>query len=164
MAAVIRRYSELLHSRIGVRGVSVDHRTALLLHDWGSIGEEKKRGTGQVNFLSFPQETCPRLSNSLVFLHNRHPAVELLGKRYAMAERVVSATEFRENADECMDWARTAPQRPGARDFPTVGRDLASGRCPAGEQATAGTCHVWNNRGEDIAVAGSGSVSTVTGS
>jgi hypothetical protein len=108
MAAVIRRYSELLHSRIGVRGVIVDHRTALLLHDWGSIGEEKKRGTGQVNFLSFPQETCPRLSNSLVFLHRHHRAVEILGKRCAIAERVVSATEFRENADECMDWARTA--------------------------------------------------------
>jgi hypothetical protein len=79
MAAVIRRYSELLHSRIGVRGVMVHHRTALLLHDWGSIGRRRSGGTGQLNFLSFPQETWPRLPNSLVFLKHRHGAGRLDG-------------------------------------------------------------------------------------
>jgi hypothetical protein len=39
----------------------------------------------------------------------RHSVVEIRrGRWWLKAERIVSAKDFRDNANECMDWARTA--------------------------------------------------------
>jgi len=70
------------------------------------IGGRRKKQ--QASAPSFPHESWPQSSNPFVFLKCVIVPSRFSGQRYAIVERIVSATEFRENADECMDWARTA--------------------------------------------------------
>jgi hypothetical protein len=81
--------------------------------------------------------TLPTGLESACASKKRHSAVEIRGEKWdTKAERTVSAKEYRDNAVECMGWARTARSDRERAIFLQMA-DLDSGRCKGRRQARA---------------------------